>query len=94
MTWPQVDCQHRPRQRLCDLSIPLPFTAALVGLSLNGEEMEVFSVINSKAKGLSAMPCSTIHEAQLAESLAQERPELFIALQLNELSRSLPGSVV
>ena len=68
----QVDCQHR-LGNLCDLSIPLPFMC-FIGLS-EREEMEVFSVINSKAKGLSTSLLD-YHEAQLAESLAQERPEL------------------
>ena len=77
----QVDCQHR-LGNLCDLSIPLPFMC-FIGLS-EREEMEVFSVINSKAKGLSTSLLD-YHEAQLAESLAQERPELFIALQLNSI---------
>ena len=80
----QVDCQHR-LGNLCDLSIPLPFMC-FIGLS-EREEMEVFSVINSKAKGLSASLLD-YHEAQLAESLAQERPELFIALQLNSIEGS------
>lgn len=75
----QVDCQHR-LGHLGDLPIPLPFMC-FIGLS-EREEMEVFSVINSKAKGLSTSLLD-YHEAQLAESLAEERPELFIALQLN-----------
>ncbi len=80
----QVDCQHR-LGHLCDLPIPLPFMC-FIGLS-EREEMEVFSVINSKAKGLSTSLLD-YHEAQLAESLAQERPELFIALQLNSIEGS------
>lgn len=75
----QVDCQHR-LGHLGDLPIPLPFMC-FIGLS-EREEMEVFSVINSKAKGLSTSLLD-YHEAQLAEALAEERPELFIALQLN-----------
>ncbi len=46
--------------------------------------MEVFSVINSKARGLSTSLLD-YHEAQLAGALAEERPELFIALQLNSV---------
>ena len=80
----QVDCQHR-LGNLCDLSIPLPFMC-FIGLS-EREEMEVFRVINSKAKGLSTSLLD-YHEAQLAESLAKERPELFIALQLNSIEGS------
>ena len=80
----QVDCQHR-LGHLGDLPIALPFMC-FIGLSQR-EEMEVFSVINSKAKGLSASLLD-YHEAQLAEALATERPELFIALQLNSLEDS------
>lgn len=75
----QVDCQHR-LGHLGDLPILLPFMC-FIGLS-EREEMEVFSVINSKAKGLSTSLLD-YHAAQLAEALAEERPELFIALQLN-----------
>ncbi len=80
----QVDCQHR-LGHLGDLPIPLPFMI-FVGLS-EREEMEVFSIINSKAKGLSTSLLD-YHSAQLADSLAQERPELFIALQLNGIEES------
>jgi len=75
----QVDCQHR-LGHLGDLPIMLPFMC-FIGLS-EREEMEVFNVINSKARGLSTSLLD-YHEAQLAEALAEERPELFIALQLN-----------
>ena len=44
--------------------------------------MEVFNVINSKAKGLSASLLD-FHDAQLASDLVGDRPELFIALYLN-----------
>ena len=80
----QVDCQHRLGY-LGDLSIPLPFMC-FIGLSEH-DEMEVFSVINGKAKGLSPSLLD-YHTAQLSESLAQERPELFIALQLNSIDGS------
>ncbi|TIS84441.1 MAG: DGQHR domain-containing protein [Mesorhizobium sp.] len=80
----QVDCQHR-LGHLSDLAVPLPFMC-FIGLS-EREEMEVFSVINSKAKGLSTSLLD-YHEAQLAVSLANERPELFIALQLNNIEES------
>ena len=75
----QVDCQHR-LGHLGDLPISLPFMC-FIGLSVQ-EEMEVFSVINGKAKGLSTSLLD-YHAAQLADCLAVERPELFIALQLN-----------
>jgi DNA sulfur modification protein DndB len=80
----QVDCQHR-LGHLGDLPIPLPFMC-FIGLS-EREEMEVFNIINSKAKGLSTSLLD-YHEAQLAQALSEERPELFIALQLNGLEES------
>lgn len=76
----QVDCQHR-LGHLADLDISLPFMA-FIGLSIR-DEMEVFKVINSKAKGLSTSLLD-FHEAQLASDLAIERPELFVALHLND----------
>jgi len=75
----QVDCQHR-LGHLNDLSLALPFMCYL-GLT-EREEMEVFNVINSKAKGLSTSLLD-FHDATLAGDLAFERPELFIALHLN-----------
>ena len=80
----QVDCQHR-LGHLGDLPIELPFMC-FIGLSVQ-EEMEVFSVINGKAKGLSTSLLD-YHAAQLAENLAEDRPELFIALQLNSIEES------
>src|SRR4029077_16288413 len=73
----QVDCQHR-LGHLDDLDLHLPFMCFL-GLTAR-EEMEVFRIINSKAKGLSTSLLD-FHDAQLATDLCQERPELFIALQ-------------
>jgi len=75
----QVDCQHR-LGCLDDLDIQLPFMC-YVGLSLK-EEMEVFGTINSKAKGLSNSLLD-FHDAHLAGDLANDRPEIFIALHLN-----------
>ena len=75
----QVDCQHR-LGHLHDLETSLPFLC-FIGLTAR-EEMEVFRVINSKAKGLSTSLLD-YHDAQLAADLSEERPELFIALQLN-----------
>lgn len=80
----QVDCQHR-LGFLNDLDIELPFMCFL-GMT-EREEMEVFSVINSKAKGLSTSLLD-FHDASLARDLAAERPELFIALHLNNNSDS------
>jgi len=80
----QVDCQHR-LGCLADLAVVLPFMT-FIGLS-EKEEMEVFSIINGKAKGLSRSLLD-FHEASLAEDLAAERPELFIALHLNNEPKS------
>lgn len=74
----QVDCQHR-LGHLTDLALELPFMC-FIGLN-EREEMEVFNVINSKAKGLSPSLLD-FHDAQLANDLAAERPELFVALFL------------
>lgn len=80
----QVDCQHRLGY-LNDLSLILPFMCFL-GLT-EREEMEVFNVINSKAKGLSTSLLD-FHDATLASDLASERPELFVALHLNNDNQS------
>lgn len=80
----QVDCQHR-LGHLADLSVELPFMC-FVGLT-EREEMEVFNVINSKARGLSASLLD-FHDAHLASDLANERPELFVALFLRNESTS------
>ena len=58
----QVDCQHR-LGHLSDLSVELPFMC-FIGLS-EREEMEIFNVINSKAKGLSSSLLD-FHDAQLS----------------------------
>jgi len=79
----QVDCQHR-LGHLGDLDVELPFMC-FVGLT-EREEMEIFNVINGKAKGLSASLLD-FHHAELATDLAGDRPELFIAIFLkNEAS--------
>ncbi|MBY2918466.1 DGQHR domain-containing protein [Rhizobium leguminosarum] len=75
----QVDCQHR-LGCLGDSDISLPFMC-YIGLSVD-EEMEVFRTINSKAKGLSTSLLD-FHDAHLAGDLASDRPELFVALHLN-----------
>ena len=72
----QVDCQHR-LGHMDDLDIELPFMC-FIGLS-EREEMEVFNVINSKARGLSSSLLD-FHDAQLASDLGAERPELYISL--------------
>ena len=80
----QVDCQHR-LGHLNDLTLELPFMCFL-GLT-EREEMEVFNVINSKAKGLSTSLLD-FHDASLAGDLAADRPELFIAIHLKNDSQS------
>lgn len=80
----QVDCQHRIGH-MSDLDIELPFMC-YIGLS-EREEMEVFNVINSKAKGLNSSLLD-FHDAQLAGDLGTERPELFVALYLRRESTS------
>jgi len=74
----QVDCQHR-LGHLSKLSVELPFMC-FIGLSQR-EEMEIFNVINSKAKGLSSSLLD-FHDVQLSRDLAKDRPELFIAIFL------------
>lgn len=80
----QVDCQHR-LGHLSDVAVELPFMC-FIGLSQR-EEMEVFNVINSKARGLSTSLLD-FHDAQLSHDIASERPELFIALLLKNDPRS------
>ena len=72
----QVDCQHR-LGHMTDLDTELPFMC-FIGLT-EREEMEVFNVINSKARGLSSSLLD-FHDAQLATDLGAERPELYISL--------------
>lgn len=76
----QVDCQHR-LGHLADLEVSLPFMIFL-GLTVE-EEMQVFSIINGKAKGLSSSLLD-LHEAKMSQDLARTKPELFIALRLND----------
>jgi DGQHR domain-containing protein len=80
----QVDCQHR-LGHLADIDLELPFMC-FIGLDAQ-EEMEIFNVINSKAKGLNTSLLD-FHDAQLCKNLASDRPELFIALFLNHDARS------
>lgn len=80
----QVDCQHR-LGHIQDLDLMLPFMVFL-GLT-EREEMEVFSTINSKAKGLSSSLLD-YHAAHLVHDLGRDKPELFIALHLNEAADS------
>lgn len=74
----QVDCQHR-LGHLTDQDVQLPFMS-FVGLDERAE-VEIFQVINSKAKGLSPSLLD-FHDAKLSSDLWSERPELFVALFL------------
>lgn len=76
----QVDCQHRLGE-LGDCDVPLAFMA-YIGLSLR-QEMAIFNVINSKAKGLSSS-LTDYHESKLLDDLSAEAPHLFIGRRLNE----------
>lgn len=76
----QVDCQHRLGE-LEALDIPLAFMT-YIGLDLR-QEMAIFNVINSKAKGLSSS-LTDYHESKLLNDLASEAPHLFISRRLNE----------
>lgn len=80
----QVDCQHR-LGFLNDVEISLPFMA-FINLEVR-EEVEIFGIINSKAKGLSTSLLD-FHDATLSQDLGQDRPELFVALQLNSNAES------
>jgi DNA sulfur modification protein DndB len=74
----QVDCQHR-LGHLADLQVELPFMC-FVGLT-EREEMEVFNVINSKAKGLNSSLLD-FHDSQLSNDLGGDRPELYVGIYL------------
>jgi DGQHR domain-containing protein len=76
----QVDCQHRLGS-ISDLEISLPYMT-FIGLALR-EEMQIFNIINGKAKGL-ASSLLDYHESRLASDLAAQKPELYIALRLHE----------
>lgn len=80
----QVDCQHRIGN-LADIDVELPFMC-FIGLT-EREEMEVFNVINSKARGLSSSLLD-FHDAQLSADLGADRPELYIALFLRHEPQS------
>jgi len=76
----QVDCQHRIGF-MQNIEIPLAFMT-YIDLTAE-EEMEIFKTINSKAKGLSSSLLD-FHEARLTKDLVKTKPELYIALRLNE----------
>lgn len=74
----QVDCQHR-LGHLADVEVELAFMC-FVGLSPE-EEREVFTTINSKAKGLNTSLID-YNSSQLMRDLCKEDPCLFIAMCL------------
>lgn len=76
----QVDCQHRLGE-LIGVDIQLAFMT-YIGLDLR-QEMAIFNVINSKAKGLSSS-LTDYHESKLLTDLATDAPHLFISRKLNE----------
>lgn len=76
----QVDCQHR-LGFLTGVPVPLAFMT-FIGLSVR-EEMEIFNVINSKAKGLSSSLLD-FHASQLSADLRIAKPEIYIALKLHD----------
>jgi DNA sulfur modification protein DndB len=80
----QVDCQHR-LGCLNDKDVPLAFMA-FIGLSLK-EEMQIFNVINGKARGLSSSLIDH-HESVLLDDVATQRPELYLAIRLDDDSSS------
>lgn len=81
----QVDCQHRLGY-LSDSSIQFAFMT-FIGLTV-AEEMEVFRVINGKAKGLSGSLLDFTEARLAADNLSTVKPELYIALRLHEDPRS------
>ena len=80
----QVDCQHRLGE-LEEVDIPLAFMS-FINLSLR-DEMAMFTIINSRAKGLSSS-LTDYHESNLLNDLAKEAPHLYIARKLNEDPKS------
>ena len=75
----QVDCQHRIGS-LADGELDLAFMAYL-GLT-SREEAAIFTVINSKAKGLNTSLLD-YNLARLSTDLGNQAPHLYIALHLN-----------
>lgn len=81
----QVDCQHRLGY-LRQSQIPFAFMA-YIGLGLE-EEIEIFRVINGKAKGLSGSLLDFTEARLVEDDLKAAKPELFLALVLHEDQRS------
>ncbi len=80
----QVDCQHRLGY-LADLEISLPFMT-FISLSQR-QEMAIFNTINSKAKGLSGSLLD-YHETELVADIEKVKPELVLAVRLNDDTQS------
>jgi DGQHR domain-containing protein len=80
----RVDCQHR-LEKMAESAVPLAFQCFLGLTPL--EEMRIFSVINSKAKGLNAS-LTDYHESRLKD-VAREAADLHIATLLNDDPRSV-----
>lgn len=76
----QVDCQHRLGE-LAGSDIQLAFMA-FVGLDLRSE-MAMFTVINSKARGLSSS-LTDFHNSNLISDLFADAPHLYLARRLND----------
>lgn len=77
----QVDCQHRLGY-LGDSAIQFAFMT-YIGLTV-AEEMEIFRVINGKAKGLSGSLLDFTEARLAADNLSTFKPELYLALRLHE----------
>lgn len=81
----QVDCQHRLGY-LEQSDTPFAFMA-FIGLTVP-EEIDIFRVINGKAKGLSGSLLDFTEARISGDDLRAHKPELFIALRLHEDQRS------
>jgi DNA sulfur modification protein DndB len=80
----RVDCQHR-LEMMAESSVPLTFQCFL-GLTPH-QEMAIFNVINSKAKGLN--PSLVDYHTTLLHDIAEEHPHLFIAKKLHDDPQSV-----
>ena len=81
----QVDCQHRLGY-LGDSDTGFAFMT-FIGRSVT-EEMEVFRVINGKAKGLSGSLLDFTEARLSGTNLQAHKPELYMALRLHENEQS------
>lgn len=76
----RVDCQHRISE-MADSEISFAFMS-YIGLEIR-DEMALFTVINSKAKGLNSS-LTDYHESRLVEEAYRDAPHLWIARKLSE----------